>query len=147
MLLYWHARRNNVSAYSPRLMCPAFCSLGGAGPCRICSEAKFYTEIVVDRLSFRRLLPHSIEAIFYIADDSCYDHGTQWCLGGESSPAWCTMGKDPVHKAGACQAFAHAAHRAFTEHFAASGWNVPLLRLDPFNLTTPLSAPEGDRSG
>ena len=140
MLAQWQAVRRNATALRPSENC---CRENE--PCRVCSDAKFYNEVVIDRKAFNAGLPRSIEAFFYIPGTRCDDYGTKFCMDGDERatplPAWC-----PRHLT-YCETYARHAHRAFLELFfrghERSGDMPPLLRLDPHNFSHPFTI-DGD---
>ena len=83
---------------------------------KLFDDNKFYLEAIFDAEAFKRNLPASIEAVFYLDGD---------CADSMAGPK--------------CEDFARRAHANMKRHFGLTDEQLPLLKLDPWNWRQPFS--------
>ena len=93
---------------------------GNKPPDKYWDDHKFYDELIFDADYFRRHLPKSIEAVFFI-------HGDCWDVG------------DSANNNAACEEYARRAHANIVRHFRLKPGTLPLLKLDLFNWNEPFT--------
>ena len=81
---------------------------------RFKTDGKFYNELIFDAAAFTANLPNAIEAVFYLRED---------CSDAISGPK--------------CEDYSRAAHRSILKHFGLTPGQVPFLRFQPWDWTTP----------
>lgn len=89
-------------------------------------DNKFYNELMFDPGVFALNLPHSLMAIFYLDDSD----PRQACGGTNAGE----LGAQGGYK---CKEYAIAAHRATLQHFGLTSADLPLVKLDLWEWTTP----------
>ena len=90
---------------------------------KVFDDNKFYNEMVFDAAAYTRHMPRSIEAVYYIEGDCSVN------MGSDRNP-------QPM-----CKKYAIAAHANLIRHFNLTKEELPLVRFDPFDWTSPFSMP------